>query len=211
MKAIFLLFAAFVFSISTIALANKEVQKQIFVTNQSLTKETQRQVECLADNIFFEAAYEPSKGKVAVALVTFNRVASLDFPNDVCSVVKQRRRAICQFSWYCQAAEYRKSYNKEKYLTNFEKRAYNSIYDLAIHLYMNVDTIVDYTDGALFYHADYVSLRKIGVPNLEKTTKIGLHIFYKPGANDGKYDAKTKLRVERRPQLAFVLSSDGRH
>ena len=32
---------------------------------QSLSKSTQKQVDCLAQNIYHEAAYEPQEGKVA--------------------------------------------------------------------------------------------------------------------------------------------------
>jgi hypothetical protein len=37
---------------------------------ESLDKETQKQVTCLADNMYFEAAHEPLAGKKAVAFVT---------------------------------------------------------------------------------------------------------------------------------------------
>ena len=46
----------------------------------------QNQLECLARNIYHEAGYEPFEGKVAVAQVTLNRVASGSLPSDVCKV-----------------------------------------------------------------------------------------------------------------------------
>ena len=51
---------------------------------------------CLALNVFFEARDQSLAGQVAVAQVTMNRVASPNYPNDVCSVVYQHK----QFSWY---------------------------------------------------------------------------------------------------------------
>jgi len=54
---------------------------------------------CLALNIYFEARSEPIQGQIAIAEVTLNRVASPNFPNDVCSVVLQDTSAGCQFSW----------------------------------------------------------------------------------------------------------------
>ncbi|SVC06152.1 uncharacterized protein METZ01_LOCUS259006, partial [marine metagenome] len=46
-----------------------------------------REVTCMAKNIFFEAAIESTAGKLAVAHVTLNRVDSQWYPNTVCEVV----------------------------------------------------------------------------------------------------------------------------
>ena len=47
-------------------------------------------VECLARNIFYEAGSEPIEGKVAVGMVTINRVQDPKYPKTVCGVVRQR-------------------------------------------------------------------------------------------------------------------------
>lgn len=57
--------------------------------------------DCLREAIYFEARGESLKGEFAVAEVILNRVASPDFPNTVCSVVKQTGHDGCAFSWYC--------------------------------------------------------------------------------------------------------------
>ena len=68
--------------------------------------ERERQLTCLAKNIYFEAASEPFEGKVAVAQVTINRAESGRYPSDICDVVYQKNvvygKVICQFSWYCE-------------------------------------------------------------------------------------------------------------
>jgi N-acetylmuramoyl-L-alanine amidase len=144
------------------------------VSYNELPKQTQQQIKCLADNIFFEAAYEPDEGKVAVAFVTLNRVYSSNYPDDICSVVKQKSVRVCQFSWYCEEEPKRISYTRN--LTRPQESLYNDIRDLAIYVYLNYEKLEDPTRGALFYHADYVSpfwaKRKV------KTVKIGRHIFY---------------------------------
>src|SRR3546814_13057986 len=59
---------------------------------------------CLAKNIYFEARSEPLEGKLAVAHVVMNRVASQYFPETVCGVVQDGTEEVlnrCQFSWYC--------------------------------------------------------------------------------------------------------------
>lgn len=132
------------------------------------SKPAQTQIDCLTENIYFESAYEPVDGRVAVALVTLNRVQDPRYPTDICSVVKERKARVCQFSWYCEHG---------KVVRNLT--AYNEAEKIAVHVYANYDNLKDLTHGALFYHADYVELRKIGVPNLVKTVQIGRHIFYK--------------------------------
>lgn len=53
-------------------------------------KFTERDEECLARNIFHEAGNEPEEGKVAVGMVTINRVRSGQFEKTICGVVNQR-------------------------------------------------------------------------------------------------------------------------
>jgi len=49
-----------------------------------------KDVDCLAKNIYYEAGMEPEEGKVAVAMVTINRVRDGRFGKTICSVVDQR-------------------------------------------------------------------------------------------------------------------------
>jgi len=49
-----------------------------------------RDVECLARNIFFESGGEPTEGKIAVGIVTVNRAQDPRFGKSVCEVVKAR-------------------------------------------------------------------------------------------------------------------------
>lgn len=49
-----------------------------------------KDVECLARNIFYESGGEPLEGKVAVGYVTLNRAQDPRYPNSVCGVVHQR-------------------------------------------------------------------------------------------------------------------------
>lgn len=69
------------------------------------TADRSKQLECLARNIYWEAASEPFEGKVGVAQVTLNRVEDGRFGKGVCGVVYQKNvvyeKVVCQFSWYC--------------------------------------------------------------------------------------------------------------
>jgi len=84
--------------------ATNEVARQGFISVADCTK----QLDCLTRNIYWESATEPFEGKVAVAQVTINRVASGKFAPDICGVVYQKNiiaeRVICQFSWMCDGS-----------------------------------------------------------------------------------------------------------
>ena len=63
-------------------------------------------VKCLAKNIYYESRGEPTEGKVAVGIVTLNRVNHPSYPDTVCDVVHHKTKTnsgkyICQFSWTC--------------------------------------------------------------------------------------------------------------
>ena len=144
----------------------------------SLSPQAKEEVECLAENIYFESAHEPKQGQIAVAFVTLNRVNSGLFKTDICGVVKQKNRNVCQFSWCCEDKPYRIS--TEKSLTSTPNLLYNRIRELAVSVYINYERMIDPSNGALFYHADYVNP---GWKNMQTTAVVGRHIFYtKKGA-----------------------------
>jgi spore germination cell wall hydrolase CwlJ-like protein len=159
-----------------------------------LTEESQQQVKCLADNIYHEAGFEPEDGKVAVALVTLNRLQDPRYPKDICSVVKQRVKSTCQFSWFCQHVKAK------------NESVYEDALEIALRVFANYETTPDITQGALFYHADYVNPRWRG---LEKTTVIGRHIFYKE--SERYYDAKDESPAKGRKLSTRILPDDGRN
>lgn len=170
---------AFIFSMSTasVLLIPKPTIK---VSYNNLTTEAKQQVDCLADNIYFEAGREPDDGKLAVGLVTMNRVKSGLYPATVCDVVKQRRENTCQFTWWCISKT--KSKAIARHFTEEEIKYYNKAQLVALQVYLNHDTITDITHGAMFYHATYVSPQWRG---MEKTIEIGQHIFYKRAVSSG--------------------------
>ena len=63
------------------------------VYNPSATPLPEEELECLIQNIYFEASTQNEYGKIGVAQVTLNRVDSPDFPNTICGVVHQGPRA----------------------------------------------------------------------------------------------------------------------
>lgn len=135
---------------------------------QASMKERDRQLKCLAQNIYYEAGYESFEGKVAVAQVTLNRARSGQFPDDICQVVFQKtkfeEKIVCQFSWYCDQPTRTRPINKT---------AFDESYEVAKRVLLE-GFHLESIKTALFYHADYVNPRW----GKEKVAKIGRHIFY---------------------------------
>jgi spore germination cell wall hydrolase CwlJ-like protein len=128
----------------------------------------QTQLDCLARNIYYEAGYEPFEGKVAVAQVTINRAESGDFPSDICQVVYQKNivyeRVLCQFSWYCDKASFKKPMNGPVYYESMEVAKKVLLEGFRLPSIKN----------ALYFHGDYVNPKWGKKP----VAKIGRHIFY---------------------------------
>jgi spore germination cell wall hydrolase CwlJ-like protein len=132
-------------------------------------KVREQQLDCLAINIYREAGHEPFEGKVAVAQVTLNRVASGKFPGDVCKVVYQKNsfyeKTVCQFSWYC---------DRESAVKPLNKAVYEECMTVAKKVLLE-DFRLPSLQYALYFHATNInpgwSREKIGV--------IGGHVFYR--------------------------------
>ena len=133
------------------------------------TQMRERQLACLAKNIYHEAGNQPFEGKVAVAQVTINRTNAIGFPNDVCRVIYQKNvfyeKTVCQFSWYC---------DRETAMKPMNKAVYNECMEVAKKVLLEEFRLPSLVD-ALYYHADYVNpgWRR------QKVAQIGNHIFYR--------------------------------
>ena len=129
----------------------------------------ERQLACLAKNIYHEAGNEPFEGKVAVAQVTINRTESGQFPGDICKTIYQKNvvyeKTVCQFSWYC---------DRESAVKPLNKTIYAECMTVAKKVLMEGFRLPS-LEKALYYHADYIN------PGWqrEKVAKIGRHIFYR--------------------------------
>ena len=136
---------------------------------------TETEVAWLTKNVYFEARNQGIAGQLAVAMVTINRVLDSRFPNTIEEVVTQAYtyrngfpiRHKCQFSWYCDG--------KSDKIRDW--KSYNDIHRLVVTYLQNRDIIFDVTEGAVFYHADYVNPSWAKVK--EKTIEIEDHIFYR--------------------------------
>lgn len=131
------------------------------------TPDVRKEIQCLAQTIYFEARGEPTLGKLAVGHVVMNRVSHPRFPDGVCDVVRQGGEAVryrCQFTWWCDGRS--------------DEPANADLWEVSRALARSVywDASPDPTAGALWYHANYVKpawQRKVA-----PGPRIGRHIFY---------------------------------
>jgi spore germination cell wall hydrolase CwlJ-like protein len=129
------------------------------------------ELQCLADNVYQEAAFEPEEGQLAVAIVTMNRVHDPEYPKTICGVVYERHlnphnhKMTCQFSWTCK---HRNQIVHSKYL---EAR------EVARKAFLKHVQVAE-LEGVTLYHASYIDTPDWAARS-QYVTKIGQHVFYK--------------------------------
>ena len=142
---------------------------------------------CLVENIYFESKGESMRGKIAVGVVTLNRLKDSRYPKTICEVVKQGPvreswktrqdpnltadqrqynpvRHRCQFSWWCDGYKERIKYD-ENWIDSVRaaKSALTGKYD-------------DLVGEATHYHAVYVTPEWAN--RLRFIVQIDNHKFY---------------------------------
>ncbi len=129
----------------------------------------QRELTCLALNVYYEARGEPLAGKYAVAEVTMNRVVSRRYPGTVCEVVYEKRwdrlrkRYVGAFSW----TEFDIVPHPEGEQWHLAREAAKAVYFGQQPPQLN---------GALHYHATYI--RPSWAHGQQPIARIGGHVFY---------------------------------
>lgn len=134
------------------------------VEQPALSAYDRQQIQCLAENAYFEAGNQSRRGMIAVSNVVMNRSEDRRFPRTPCGVVRQKARGVCQFSWVCSRGRVIRDY-----------ALFRRTRDVAEDVYL--DQVGDVTNGAIFYHADYVRPRWASI--FRRTVTIGDHIFYR--------------------------------
>ena len=160
-----------------------------------------KELLCLARNIFYESGNEPEAGKIAVGVVTLNRVEDPRFPKTVCEVVKQKTviqkpREVVQKETI-KVGYFGKTEERTKTYTVVDKKAICQFsWVCAITKRINKDSDDRWTESLdvarrllegehdthkaklgdiLYFHATYVNPAWNG---LKRTIKIGGHVFY---------------------------------
>lgn len=115
-------------------------------------------VMCLALNVYHESRGESTRGQMAVALVTLNRVNSKHYPNNTCDVVYQKY----QFEWT----------RKNKSPVTYGREWRESLYVAKL---VSNGNFYDFTHGAVYFNT--INLKVRWKTNVKPLT-IDNHIFY---------------------------------
>ena len=179
----FLLLPIIVFGLCS---ASPKPQQQENEQPQVAKEVDKKQLQCLADNIFYEAGGESTEGKAAVARVVLNRV-NHGFAPTPCKVVYQTTKVeqineeteqsfwvrVCQFSWVCEgkgnpnrnSARYQSSLQVAKDVLQYDK--YKEVIPKTVLFFHNTSfkntyphTVVKRIGNHIFYHKKHVKVSK---------------------------------------------------
>lgn len=134
-----------------------------------------KEVHCLALNVYFEARGEDPDGQFAVADVVMHRVNHSNYPNTICGVVQQGVyykwkpevpvKNKCHFSWFCD----------RKPDIPMDSDAFEAAMYVA-ETVLNDEKYIPVIEYALFYHARHVSPH--WAEKDQEVASIGNHLFY---------------------------------
>lgn len=128
-------------------------------------------LQCMAENIYYEANNQSYAGKIAVGQVVLNRAGMRGYPSSICGVIyegsQSEHTSACQFSWTCA----------EHPTINKRSAGWVQSVKAAKELLTKKDSLVDISEGATNYHADYVSPG--WSKKLKFVTQIDQHLFYR--------------------------------
>lgn len=148
----------------------EDIRAEVAQRQAARAQRRENELQCLAENIYFEARGEPLAGQQAVAEVTLNRTVAPHFPHTICAVVHEkhwdptRRRATADFSW-----------TELGDLSPGDGPAWKRAKEVANAEYDDLrDPVVP---GALFYHA--TSIQPSWAKSRKAVATIGNHIFYR--------------------------------
>jgi len=144
------------------------------LSSENVSKKYHKQVQCLAENIYFESRAESYSGKAAVGNVTKNRVLDSRWPSTFCEVITEGPvreswktkqtpdpndavfypiKHRCQFSWYCDGEKDVIWANKEKTGQTIEGNARAWRESVQIAIMIVTGAFKDNTNGAVYYYA----------------------------------------------------------
>ena len=170
--------------------------------------ESSRELDCLAEAVYYEARGETPSGQAAVAQVVLNRVRHPSFPKSICGVVFQGayRQIGCQFSFACDGSMRRSR----------ERGAWGRAQKVASRALSG--SVMNEVGSATHFHTTGVSPG--WGPRLLRVAQVGMHVFYRfdgrsgaPGAFTGTPQPSTVEDLPNAPVIAGLtedLTADGK-
>ena len=145
----------------------------------------ERQLECMALNMYFEARNQnTTEAMAAVGYTVLNRVATSRYPNTICGVVYQGKRDRngnyvrnrCQFSWVCDGKA-----DVPNTRHPGEVEAWEKANEVALQVLTGA--IDNPVGNATMYHATYV--RPYWANSYSLVAQVEDHIFYEKASKNG--------------------------
>lgn len=174
--------------------------------------ESSRELECLADAVYYEARGETPSGQAAVAQVVLNRVRHPAFPKSICGVVFQGayNRTGCQFSFACDGSMRRAR----------DTGAWARARKVAARALAGAGS--SQVGSATHFHT--INVSPGWGPRLLRVAQVGMHIFYRfgrggasslspsrlPSADDIAPSEIASLTADGRPPVVYAASAVGR-
>jgi spore germination cell wall hydrolase CwlJ-like protein len=159
-----------------------------------------RELECLADAVYYEARGETPSGQAAVAQVVMNRVRHPAFPKSICGVVFQGayNRTGCQFSFACDGSMRRaRDIGAWARARKIAARALAGDGSSAV-------------GSATHFHT--INVSPGWGPRMLRIAQVGMHIFYRFGRHGASSFAPSHLPTvdDIAPSEIASLTADGR-
>ena len=140
--------------------ATLKIHRIMTIASDEMAAFRSKQINCVAQAVYFEARGEPKTVQRMVADVVINRTENPKFPDTPCEVVQERHGNVCQFSWNCQhhAITDVKAWDESKLVAEAA-----------------IDRKDDHTHGATYFRTHKVRFK--GMKPLRVTRKSGKMVF----------------------------------
>ena len=122
-------------------------------------------IDCLAVNLYHESRSESDLANIKIISVVLNRVNSVNFPNDICSVVFQPY----QFSWT----------NDNLSDMIQDTYQYERLYRLTEQVLINKQFVMKFSEGSDHYHTVTTKPYWADSERMVYIGTVGNHKFYK--------------------------------
>jgi len=149
-------------AVSSVKKKVDQLEKVVLYRTNTKLIVSQKDMHCLAKNIYHEAGIEERPGKIAVAQVTLNRLQTKRWGNSICAVVY----AKAQFSWTLE---------KKKRWSQPKGELWNE--SVAVAQEFVLGKRVKGIEKSKFYHTDYIN-KPSWTKTMVQVKQIGQHIFY---------------------------------
>lgn len=167
MKALItaLVFLVSVFSTQSMA-GTLPTLKEISESSSAPKDSSKSDLYWMAMNIYHEAGNQPLIGKIAVGVVTLNRLKDKRYPKNIRDVVTEPQ----QFSWYNSKAASTPPANNTRWKESYE------VAKLLLTKAIGSD-IIKLLEGATHFHA--IDVKPAWINKVHRVAQIEGHVFYR--------------------------------